>query len=620
MYAATGDPDCRAKLDALIGEWAKTIAPDGYFYYTMHPNAPHYIYEKMVGGLVDASVYGGNPDALPLLSRITDWAIKNLSRDRVFSFNSGQGNTEWYTLSENLYRAYLATGDAKYRDFAEVWEYTEYWNLYAQKRDIFSPFGENQAFAGYHAYSHVNALSGAGAAYQVKGEQNYLDTLKNAYDYLTENQTYATGGFGPGEHLMPVPLLPQTLFRLTSTFETQCGSWAIFKLTKYLISFTGDARFGDWMELAAINGIGASIPMSPNGRVFYYSNYNIEKASKTPHPEAWSCCNGTRPMAVADFHDLVYFKDAENVYVNLFASSSVRWSHGVGEVTLSQRTSFPEEDAVEITVSTRTPRAFGLKVRTPGWLAAPMAATLNGQPLTLESDALHWASVKREWHDGDRVRLTLPAKFSLSPLRGAEGKYPAAIMRGPVTMALRSPDREPSALVDFNNLESNLVPSAGEPLNYHLAADSSVLARPFYAFKENEPYHMYLHPDLEGWVAKWKCAFSEGWAAWPWFWHSTNGGATARHEFEGAGIRWKGFRFEDGGRAEVSIDGKPLAVVDQYGAAQVPSTPPRGPSLPFEWEYKGLAPGKHSLTITILPENNAASTGHRITISEFEVV
>ena len=219
MYAATGDPECRAKLDALIGEWAKTIASDGYFYYTMHPNAPHYIYEKMVGGLVDASVYGGNPDALPLLSRITDWAIKNLSRDRVFSFNSGQGNTEWYTLSENLYRAYLATGDAKYRDFAEVWEYTEYWNLYAQKRDIFSPFGENQASAGYHAYSHVNALSGAGAAYQVKGEQHYLDTLKNAYVYLTENQTYATGGFGPGEHLMPLPLLPQTLFRLTSTFE-----------------------------------------------------------------------------------------------------------------------------------------------------------------------------------------------------------------------------------------------------------------------------------------------------------------------------------------------------------------------------------------------------------------
>ena len=60
LYAATGDPACRDKADALVAEWAKCIAPDGYFYFSTKPNAPHYIYDKMVGGLVDDYLYCGN--------------------------------------------------------------------------------------------------------------------------------------------------------------------------------------------------------------------------------------------------------------------------------------------------------------------------------------------------------------------------------------------------------------------------------------------------------------------------------------------------------------------------------------------------------------------------------
>src|ERR1041384_8146604 len=38
---------------------------------------------------------------------------------------------EWYTLSENLYRAYLVTGDAKFKTFAAAWHYDPYWNKFA---------------------------------------------------------------------------------------------------------------------------------------------------------------------------------------------------------------------------------------------------------------------------------------------------------------------------------------------------------------------------------------------------------------------------------------------------------------------------------------------------------
>src|SRR5580658_2058830 len=70
LSAASGDPACREKVDVMLAEWAKCIAADGYFYASAKPNAPHYIYDKMVGGLVDAYLYCDNRDALKSLSRI----------------------------------------------------------------------------------------------------------------------------------------------------------------------------------------------------------------------------------------------------------------------------------------------------------------------------------------------------------------------------------------------------------------------------------------------------------------------------------------------------------------------------------------------------------------------
>jgi hypothetical protein len=100
LHAATADPACRDKANRLIAEWAKCIEADGYFFASRKPNAPHYVYDKFLWGLLDAHAYCENQDALSHLGRITDWAIKNLERSRRVNDTS----TEWYTLSENLYR------------------------------------------------------------------------------------------------------------------------------------------------------------------------------------------------------------------------------------------------------------------------------------------------------------------------------------------------------------------------------------------------------------------------------------------------------------------------------------------------------------------------------------
>ncbi len=140
--------------------------------------------------------------------------------------------------------------------------------------------------------------------------------LRHAYVFLERNQCFATGGFGPNEQLLPRDQLREKLGETHNTFETLCGSWATFKLAKYLISFTGDAQYGDWIERLVLNGIGAGIPMTADGRVFYYSDYNLHGGTKRNTDFGWSCCTGARPQAVADYTDLVYFRDAGTLYVN----------------------------------------------------------------------------------------------------------------------------------------------------------------------------------------------------------------------------------------------------------------------------------------------------------------
>jgi hypothetical protein len=82
-------------------------------------------------------------------------------------------------------------------------------------------------------------------------------------------------------------------------------------------------------------------------------------------------------------------------------------------------------------------------------------------------------------------------------------------------------------------------------------------------------------------------------------------GATVEASFEGASVVWNGWLFDDAGRAQVTIDGKDVAIVDQYG-------PTRGE--PFKWEYGNLQSGGHNLKIKLLAQKNDKSKDHWINV------
>jgi DUF1680 family protein len=478
-----GDPEIGNKARRLVVEWARTIdsrpgPSNGFFYYSAKPNAPHYIYDKTMCGLVDLYRYAGFKDAASLMDRITDCAGRNLDRTRQTATHHQAGN-EWYTLSENLYRAYEATGNEKFKDFGGVWEYPAYWDMFLH------PSTPGQE--GFHAYSHVNTLSSCAMAYRIKREPHYLESIVNAFRWLERTQQFATGGYGPGETLLPADgALGKSLEGDRATFETVCGSWAGFKLSRYLISFTGEAFYGDWIERLVYNGIGAALQLQADGSTFYYSDYTLSGGQKGYNDTKWPCCSGTYPQAIADYHNIIYFRGPDTLAVNLFVPSTVAWNHGENEVMLEQQTAYPQTDFSVITVRTRRPDLFAIKFRVPRWCQGA-SAEVNGNPVTMAAQPGTWASINRRWADGDRLKILLPMQPVARPV---DEQHPGrlAFNYGPVTLVGRGHGH---ILRRGVGLAQSMV-RQGSELQFKLEGATFV---PFYELGFQQPYQMYF--DLE---------------------------------------------------------------------------------------------------------------------------
>ena len=61
----------------------------------------------------------------------------------------------------------------------------------------------------------------------------------------------------------------------------------------------------------------------------------------------------------------------------------------------------------------------------------------------------------------------------------------------------------------------------------------------------------------------------------------------------------------------MSIDGKVVAAVDQYGP---------GRNLPFEWSQKNLTRGAHSIRLRLLDEKSPQSKDRFINVAGFEAI
>jgi hypothetical protein len=241
--AITGDPAVRDKVLRLNQAYAQTISGR---YYELN-RFPAYCYDKLVGGLVDAHRWARDPAAFALLERTTEAALPHLPGRAIPHGQSWRPGTDesytWdesYTIAENLFKAYHAGAGDRYRTLG-----SQYLPEY-----LFQPLAEGiDSLAGQHAYSHVNALGSAMAAYLSLGRERHLAAARYGFERVRA-QSYATGGWGPDEQLRPAHT-DELLASLTNThhsFETPCGTYAHCKLAR---AAAGDARLALWRQHGA---------------------------------------------------------------------------------------------------------------------------------------------------------------------------------------------------------------------------------------------------------------------------------------------------------------------------------------------------------------------------------
>jgi DUF1680 family protein len=427
MYAITRDAATRDKVIRLNRLYALTISGD---YYDKN-RFPTYCYDKLVCGLIDAHQYVGDPDAFSILERTTDAALPHFPKHAVEHGKEWRPNKDeswtWdesYTISENLFLAYKRGAGERYRELARQYLYDEYYDPLAEGHNV---------LAGRHAYSYVNSLSSAMQAYLTLGSEKHLRAARNAFEMLSQ-QSFVTGGWGPDE-MLRAPDSPDVAASLTEThssFETPCGSYAHFKLTRYLLRVTRDARYGDSMERVMYNTVLGAKPLQADGRTFYYSDYNFKGRKVYSDHQHWACCSGTLPQVAADYRINTYFRDPGSVWVNLYIPSTLRWTQDDANVALTQKSLYPFEDVVTFEVTTSHTRDFAINFRIPAW-AAGATISVNGRLVKASPTPGSFAALHRQWHTGDRVELELPMT---TRLESVDTRHPqtVALLFGPLVL------------------------------------------------------------------------------------------------------------------------------------------------------------------------------------------
>ncbi len=443
--AATGDAACHQKVRDLVEGFAATLGPENQSILRPKTNLwICYILDKHFAGLIDAATLSQVPQAKELLNRVLDGAQPLLpakGRDRIGKKNPPYDET--YVMPENLFSAAALTGNPAFHDLGV---------RYLLDREFFDPLAQGaDPFPGQHAYSHAIALSSGAAAYLSLGDPKYKTAMGNAFNLLTTQQQFASGGWGPNETFI-APHKGELCASLTTTvdhFETPCGSYAAIKLARYLTRFTSnpsDTRYADNLERVLYNSILAVKSPDSDGDYPYYSTYS-PNAIKVYYPKKWPCCSGTLIQTVADYPLNLYFHTADpndahcGLYVNQYVPSTLAFAHAGNSIELVQETEYPTEDKLLLVINPQRPVEMTIHLRIPGWIARGASVRVNDKSAYVHPQAGTYVALRRTWRAGDRIELILPQDFRTEPIDDINPRT-VALLRGPMQYVALNPQHD----------------------------------------------------------------------------------------------------------------------------------------------------------------------------------
>ena len=531
INAATGDEECRRRMEYMISEIAECAEANkknnpewGVGYMGGMPNsakiwssfkegdfrvyngswAPFYNLHKMYAGLRDAWVYCGNAQAKELFLEFCDWAVNITSKLSDQQMEQMLGN-EHGGMNEVIADAYAMTGDRKYLECARRFSHKRLLTPLSQRQDCLD---------NLHANTQIPKVVGFERIAEISGDEVYHTAASYFWDIVTGERTLAFGGNSRREHF-PAKDACMDFINDIDGPET-CNTNNMLKLTEDLHRRNPEARYADFYEQAMMNHILSSQHPEHGGYVYFtperprhYRNYSA------PNEAMW-CCVGTGMENHGKYGQFIYTHVGDALFVNLFVASELNWKER--GVVLRQETAFPYGEESRITI-TKGKGSFSLHLRYPGWVRpGEFKVEVNGKPVSVISGPSSYVTIDRKWKRGDVVTIHFPMHASLKYLPNVP-QY-VALMYGPILLGMKTGTEDMAHLIADdsrfgqyasgaklpvdqapilinNNIEtipSQLTPVAGKPLHFTLSTKMvngiSGELQPFFEIHDSR-YMMY---------------------------------------------------------------------------------------------------------------------------------
>ena len=531
INAATGDEECRRRMEYMISEIAECAAANrknhpewGIGYMGGMPNsaniwsgfkngdfrvysgswAPFYNLHKMYAGLRDAWVYCGNEQAKNLFLEFCDWAVNITSKLTDQQMEQMLGN-EHGGMNEVIADAYAITGEKKYLECARRFSHKRLLTPLSQRQDCLD---------NLHANTQIPKVVGFERIAEVSRDEVYHSAASFFWDIVTGERTLAFGGNSRREHF-PAKDACMDFINDIDGPET-CNTNNMLKLTEDLHRRNPEARYADFYEQAMMNHILSSQHPEHGGYVYFtperprhYRNYSA------PNEAMW-CCVGTGMENHGKYGQFIYTHSGDALFVNLFVASELNWKER--GVVLRQETNFPYSEESRITITQGKGR-FSLLVRYPGWVRpGEFKVEVNGTPVNIITGPSSYVTIDRKWKRGDVVTVHYPMHASLKYLPNVP-QY-VALMYGPILLGMKTGTEDMAHLIADdsrfvqyasgaklpidqapilinNNIEdipSQLTPIPGKPLHFTLSTKMingiSGELQPFFEIHDSR-YMMY---------------------------------------------------------------------------------------------------------------------------------
>ncbi|WP_243347188.1 glycoside hydrolase family 127 protein [Parabacteroides sp. FAFU027] len=439
MYATTGNQELLRRVNYMVDWLDKCQQKNGNGYVAGIPNGhsmwteiaagntaavksrwvPLYNIHKLYAGLLDAYQYTNNKKALDIVIKLSDWFYdlsKNLTDEQIQEILKAEHGG----LNESFAQVATITGNKKYLDLA----------IRVSHRALLDPLIQQKVkLAGLHANTQIPKVIGFKCIADATSNMAWDSAAVFFWNTVVNKWSVSIGGNSVREHFHPANDFSSMIE--TNQGPETCNTYNMLKLTELLYRTNPDTRYMDYYERALFNHILSSEHPTKGGFVYFTQMRPRHYRVYSQPQESFWCCVGTGMENHAKYGEMIYAHEGNNLYVNLFIASELKWKEK--GIKLTQNTRFPYKDFSTFKLQMAKPGQLALKIRKPAWAnEKEIKIGVNGKSLEFKIES-NYIVLSRTWNNGDEIKIEMPMHIGVENL--PDGSPWASVKYGPIVLA-----------------------------------------------------------------------------------------------------------------------------------------------------------------------------------------